>query len=384
MPSISPPNTIANFLRQISSLPNPSDRASRLDSFISSLEDEMKKIDAFKRELPLCMLLLNDAILALKDSTLQCASSCSSPKSKPVLEEFLSLNKDSSDQNEKDEDCRDKKEWMSSVQLWKTDEFQNTQIKTKRNEGWGYVAAAEDRFQLCRKKNEERLFAGFKSSSAAFPAMAAVKKEEKIESPICALSLVTPSLKNTREELVSCVLRSSGNRATSTSAADIQSNLRTVLPPQQQPARKQRRCWSPELHRRFENALQQLGGSQVATPKQIRELMQVDGLTNDEVKSHLQKYRLHTRRLPSTPAGRATDQSPVVLGDLWMSQDGCGESSKVSSSQSASPQGPLQFAGNGGYSTTGGDSVEDEEDTKSESYDYWKSQADTGKRCIKI
>ncbi|KAB2616349.1 hypothetical protein D8674_022937 [Pyrus ussuriensis x Pyrus communis] len=28
---------------------------------------------------------------------------------------------------------------------------------------------------------------------------------------------------------------------------------------------------------------------QAATPKQIRELMKVDGLTNDEVKSHLQK-----------------------------------------------------------------------------------------------
>jgi SHAQKYF class myb-like DNA-binding protein len=53
-------------------------------------------------------------------------------------------------------------------------------------------------------------------------------------------------------------------------------------------SRKQRRCWSPELHRRFVNALNQLGGSQVATPKQIRELMKVDGLTNDEVKSHLQ------------------------------------------------------------------------------------------------
>jgi SHAQKYF class myb-like DNA-binding protein len=26
----------------------------------------------------------------------------------------------------------------------------------------------------------------------------------------------------------------------------------------------------------------------VATPKQIREVMKVDGLTNDEVKSHLQ------------------------------------------------------------------------------------------------
>ena len=31
-----------------------------------------------------------------------------------------------------------------------------------------------------------------------------------------------------------------------------------------------------------------LGHFAVATPKQIRELMQVDGLTNDEVKSHLQ------------------------------------------------------------------------------------------------
>ena len=65
----------------------------------------------------------------------------------------------------------------------------------------------------------------------------------------------------------------------------VQPNLRNA---QQQSARKQRRCWSPELHRRFVNALQQLGGSQAATPKQIRELMQVDGLTNDEVKSHLQ------------------------------------------------------------------------------------------------
>lgn len=43
----------------------------------------------------------------------------------------MSLNKDSSDENEKEEDCRDKKEWMSSVQLWKTDDLQNTQIKTK-------------------------------------------------------------------------------------------------------------------------------------------------------------------------------------------------------------------------------------------------------------
>ncbi|KAH7442978.1 hypothetical protein KP509_02G011100 [Ceratopteris richardii] len=60
--------------------------------------------------------------------------------------------------------------------------------------------------------------------------------------------------------------------------------------------RKARRSWSPELHRLFVDALEKLGGAQ-ATPKQIRERMNVEGLTNDEVKSHLQKYRLHARRL---------------------------------------------------------------------------------------
>ncbi|KAE8728972.1 Homeodomain-like superfamily protein [Hibiscus syriacus] len=134
---------------------------------------------------------------------------------------------------------------------------------------------------------------------------------------------------------------------------------------QQQTARKQRRCWSPELHRQFINALQQLG---VATPEKIRELMQVDGLTNDEVKSHLQKYRLHTRKLPLSTTSPA-NQSVVLGSGLWMSQDQYGESSKGSSSQSGSPQGPLQLDINTrGNSTPGGDSMDDDDDTKSESY----------------
>ncbi|KAF3438765.1 hypothetical protein FNV43_RR21529 [Rhamnella rubrinervis] len=48
-------------------------------------------------------------------------------------------------------------------------------------------------------------------------------------------------------------------RAVSCSAANIESNMRTG---QQQTARKQRRCWSPELHRQFVSALHQLGCSQ--------------------------------------------------------------------------------------------------------------------------
>ena len=96
--------------------------------------------------------------------------------------------------------------------------------------------------------------------------------------------------------------------------------------------------------------------------------MQVDGLTNDEVKSHLQKYRLHTWRIPPSSAATA-NQSVVVLGGLWMSQDQYNESSKASSS-SGSPQGPLQLTASGRGSSP--NSMEDDEDEKSESHS-WKN-----------
>lgn len=87
----------------------------------------------------------------------------------------------------------------------------------------------------------------------------------------------------------------------------------------------------------------------------------------------MQKYRLHTRRLPSSSSAAPANQSLVVLGGgLWMSQDQYGETSKASSSQSGSPQGPLHLAAAGGTSTTGGDSMEDDEDARSEGYS-WKS-----------
>lgn len=40
-----------------------SEKISKLDNYVNRLQEEMKKIDAFKRELPLCMLLLNDGEL---------------------------------------------------------------------------------------------------------------------------------------------------------------------------------------------------------------------------------------------------------------------------------------------------------------------------------
>jgi hypothetical protein len=51
----------------------------------------------------------------------------------------------------------------------------------------------------------------------------------------------------------------------------------------------------------------------VATPKQIRELMKVDGLTNDEVKSHLQVSAIHHKQSSFSPVSRTFTQLILLL-----------------------------------------------------------------------
>nr|QSD99647.1 MYB family transcription factor [Melilotus albus] len=55
---------------------------------------------------------------------------------------------------------------------------------------------------------------------------------------------------------------------------------------------KPRLKWTPELHQRFIDAINQLGGAAKATPKSIMRIMEIPGLTLYHLKSHLQKYRL--------------------------------------------------------------------------------------------
>eukprot|EP00252_Welwitschia_mirabilis_P021881 TRINITY_DN5734_c0_g2_i1.p1 TRINITY_DN5734_c0_g2~~TRINITY_DN5734_c0_g2_i1.p1 ORF type:complete len:309 (-),score=47.18 TRINITY_DN5734_c0_g2_i1:351-1277(-) len=67
----------------------------------------------------------------------------------------------------------------------------------------------------------------------------------------------------------------------------------------EEPARTLKRprlVWTPQLHKRFVDAVGQLGIKN-AVPKTIMQLMNVDGLTRENVASHLQKYRLYLKRV---------------------------------------------------------------------------------------
>ncbi|XP_020585843.1 transcription factor PCL1-like [Phalaenopsis equestris] len=91
-----------------------------------------------------------------------------------------------------------------------------------------------------------------------------------------------------------------------------------------EPARalkKPRLVWTPELHKRFVDAVAHLGVKN-AVPKTIMQLMNVDGLTRENVASHLQKYRLYLKRsqgLSSSASGPAISAADAAMEHLFSS-----------------------------------------------------------------
>ncbi|KAI4325134.1 hypothetical protein MLD38_030557 [Melastoma candidum] len=69
--------------------------------------------------------------------------------------------------------------------------------------------------------------------------------------------------------------------------------------------RKVKVDWTPELHRRFVQAVEQLGVDK-AVPSRILEIMGIDCLTRHNVASHLQKYRSHRKHLLAREAEAAS------------------------------------------------------------------------------
>lgn len=326
--------TVTDSLRAALSRSSAGEKAARLEECIRSLEAEKAKMEVFRRELPISVHLIGDVIEWLKDEVEQhrrpapeMFALAPAPAVKRKAEEKVGGVKTEVDAN-------DKRSWMSSAQLWSCGSHNSTS-----NSNGGSV-----------KKQAQKVSNAFMPLNGLPTFAKSPEKPEKAAMPpVPDLSLSSPAIDTP------CPAAAPSANSSAITDAGAQ---------QQQPVqRKARRCWSPELHRRFVAALHRLGGPQAATPKQIRELMKVDGLTNDEVKSHLQKYRLHTRR--------ASDGDQQAAG-LWPPPEQY-TASQHSTSQSGSPQGPLRLTGSsrGAVSVTAGDSCEGgEEDGKSESYSW--------------
>ncbi|XP_039026646.1 transcription activator GLK1-like isoform X4 [Hibiscus syriacus] len=63
--------------------------------------------------------------------------------------------------------------------------------------------------------------------------------------------------------------------------------------------------WTPDLHRKFVQAVEQLGVDK-AVPSRILEIMGIDCLTRHNIASHLQKYRSHRKHLLAREAEAAS------------------------------------------------------------------------------
>ncbi|KAL5208897.1 hypothetical protein ABZP36_033332 [Zizania latifolia] len=304
-------------------------RRCRRREYLLSLEEERRKIQVFQRELPLCFDLVTQTIEGMRSQMDGAGSeeTVSDQGPPPVLEEFIplkpSLSLSSSEEesthaaaeakagNKEEAETPEKHssppaaaaakkatpDWLQYVQLWSQQPQQPSSSPSP-------TPAKE---LPCKPV----ALNGRRAGGAFQP----FEKEKRAELPASSTTAAASST----------VVGDSGDKPTHDTEknTDTKDGKDKDKEGQSDPHRKPRRCWAPELHRRFLQALQQLGGSHAATPKQIRELMKVDGLTNDEVKSHLQKYRLHTRRPSSAgQSGGAAAPPPapqfVVVGGIWV------------------------------------------------------------------
>ncbi|XP_043702684.1 transcription factor PCL1-like [Telopea speciosissima] len=77
--------------------------------------------------------------------------------------------------------------------------------------------------------------------------------------------------------------------------------------------KRPRLMWTPQLHKRFVDVVAHLGIKN-AVPKTIMQLMNVEGLTRENVASHLQKYRLYLKRMQGL-----SDEGPSSSDHLFAS-----------------------------------------------------------------
>ncbi|GMI85576.1 ULT1 INTERACTING FACTOR 1, HRS1 HOMOLOG5 [Hibiscus trionum] len=239
------PKSLSSLLLELSRIDNGYYKLSVLSDYICKHEEELTTVEASKHQFPQCRLLLMEAIEKLK-------------------EEFLNIKKNLQTKREiqeitcsmTEEDCGKKQKTLI------LDNFQGSNLK-EIQQPWK------------QERSTEGLLLGYKKCTWINSLGSSSSGKEKEATAIDELSR--------NYDLGLYLIKED-------QALD---NYDFPKPLTQSIWKNNRRSWSSELHSRFLEALNMVGGIEVATPKQIRDLMQVEGLTIDQVKSHLQKYRLH-------------------------------------------------------------------------------------------
>lgn len=124
-------------------------------------------------------------------------------------------------------------------------------------------------WQKLDETRERKIALGFKSLESKEENGLLKALEKQGEMPVPELSLEPPVASTLVWKLGASDLRSSvigGASPSGSHRVHLDSRNGMVIPhhhhQQQQSCRKQRRCWSPELHKAFVCALQELGGPQ--------------------------------------------------------------------------------------------------------------------------
>ncbi|KAM7257297.1 hypothetical protein ACFE04_013038 [Oxalis oulophora] len=114
--------------------------------------------------------------------------------------------------------------------------------------------------------------------------------------------------------------------------------------------KRPRLVWTPQLHKRFVDVVAHLGIKN-AVPKTIMQLMNVEGLTRENVASHLQKYRLYLKRMQQGDTGSEGGGPPNSEQQLFES---CHEGGSAGGNGNSNCNGGGSNNGSGGENSNNG------------------------------
>ncbi|KAI7749699.1 hypothetical protein M8C21_008919 [Ambrosia artemisiifolia] len=242
----------------------------RCQEYMKALESERRKIQVFERELPLCLELVTQAIEGCRQQ--MCGTTTDYLSNGPVLEEFIPVKRNIS-ADEDDHDGQEQSQLFDKPNIVSSKLDKSSSFK---KEDWLRSAQlsiqAPDPLDLSPKKVP--VVEVKRNGCGAFHPF----KKEKCSGAAPATGTAKLSVDPTGDASSTAETGSGGG-----GGGDCGSKIED----KGQLNRKARRCWSPELHRRFLQALQQLGGA-------------------------------HGRRPSSTIHNNSQTPQFVVVGGLWV------------------------------------------------------------------